>query len=307
MMFLKRRRKAAQPSYLSVVVIFHNMRREAARTLFSLSPRYQRDVDPELYEVIAIDNGSTEPLAEDWVESFGHNFRYEYFKARHPSPAEALNYGVSISSGKFVTLCIDGARILSPNILNYSLRATKLFENPFIYTLAMHIGSKLQNYLVEENYDQEAEDQLISSTDWETDGYSLFEISSVAASSGIGFFSQLKESNCFSLKKSTFQKIGGFEEKFTSPGGGYTNLDFFNRTHQLEDVFPVMLLGEATFHQYHGGVATNVPFTRHPWKQFQEEYERIRKREYETVIREPYYYGRVHAKCANLLAYPNGN
>ena len=43
---------------LSVVVVFHNMRREAERTLHSLSRAYQRGVDDLDYEVIVIDNGS---------------------------------------------------------------------------------------------------------------------------------------------------------------------------------------------------------------------------------------------------------
>src|SRR4029453_5975812 len=43
---------------LSVVVVFYNMRREAARTLHSLSRSYQRDVQDLDYEVLVIDNGS---------------------------------------------------------------------------------------------------------------------------------------------------------------------------------------------------------------------------------------------------------
>jgi len=47
---------------LSIVVIFHNMRREAQRTLHSLSKAYQRNVDDLDYEVIAIDNASERPM-----------------------------------------------------------------------------------------------------------------------------------------------------------------------------------------------------------------------------------------------------
>ena len=41
---------------LSVVVVFHDMARESARTLHSLSVAHQRDVGPDSYEVIAVDN-----------------------------------------------------------------------------------------------------------------------------------------------------------------------------------------------------------------------------------------------------------
>ena len=47
---------------LSVVVIFHDMQREAERTLFTLSRAYQRDLDDLTYEVLAVDSGSSEPL-----------------------------------------------------------------------------------------------------------------------------------------------------------------------------------------------------------------------------------------------------
>ena len=56
---------------LSVIVVFHNMEREAPRTLFTLSPQYQRGVDPGDYEVIVLDAGSHTPLEEIFVKSFG--------------------------------------------------------------------------------------------------------------------------------------------------------------------------------------------------------------------------------------------
>ncbi len=43
---------------LSVVVVFYNMRREAARTLHSLSRAYQQGIDELQYEVIVVENGS---------------------------------------------------------------------------------------------------------------------------------------------------------------------------------------------------------------------------------------------------------
>ena len=43
---------------LTVVVVFYNMRREAARTLQSLSRAYQQGIDDVGYEVIVVENGS---------------------------------------------------------------------------------------------------------------------------------------------------------------------------------------------------------------------------------------------------------
>lgn len=288
---------------LSVVVIFFNMRREAQRTLYSLSKAYQKNIGDISYEVIAIDNGSSAPLEEDFVKAFGKNFRYIYFDASVPSPCKALNYGAQVARGRLITLCIDGARILSPGILYYSTIASRTYKNPFIYTLGMHIGSKAQNYLAEENYSQRDEDVLMDTVDWKQDGYSLFEISSVALSSGSGYFSKLNESNCITLPRSAYQKVGGFDERFKSAGGGLTNLDFFNKLNERSDMNPVMLLGEATFHQFHGGTATNVPPKDHPWKKMQEEYTLIRGKPYRPHRRKPVYFGDVHSKCYHLFGH----
>ena len=61
---------------LSIIVVFHQMRREAPRTLLSLSRAYQRGVEAIDYEVIAVDSRSSAPLDPAEVEAFGPEFRY---------------------------------------------------------------------------------------------------------------------------------------------------------------------------------------------------------------------------------------
>jgi glycosyltransferase involved in cell wall biosynthesis len=281
----------SQKPLLSIVVIFYNMQREAQRTLYSLSSQYQQLADDFSYEVIAIDNGSTEPLCEEMVTAYGKQFRYIYFNAKTPSPCDALNFGVDQARGKYVMICIDGARILSPGILHYAKLTFSTFEHPFVYTVGMHIGEKPQNYLVEQGYSRAEEDKLIASVDWRVDGYKLFDISCFAFSSGNGFFATSSESNCFAIKKSDYQRLGGYNSTFKSAGGGVANLDFFNRANQCASLQPVKLLGEATFHQFHGGTATNVPMKDHPWKSMAAEYEHIYGRSYEIYERAPIYFG----------------
>ena len=48
---------------LSVVIAFFNMRREAARTLYSLTTDYQRDIGIDDYEVIVVNDGSIDKTA----------------------------------------------------------------------------------------------------------------------------------------------------------------------------------------------------------------------------------------------------
>ena len=165
---------------------------------------------------------------------------------------------------------------MSPGILKLAERAISVHQRSFIYTLSMHLGSEAQNFSLKAGYDQRAEDQLLEAADWQSNGYRLLEVSAVALSSGSGFFSPLAESNCVVLRRADYLRVGGLDEAFQSPGGGLANLDFFARVMSLREVQPIMLLGEATLHQFHGGVTTNVPMEQHPWESFNEEYRRIR-------------------------------
>jgi len=72
-----------------------------------------------------------------------------------------------------------------------------------------------------------------------------------------GWFGPITESNALFLRKVDWNALGGYEERFDLPGGGLVNLDTFIRATELPGAQLVVLLGEATFHQLHGGVATN--------------------------------------------------
>ena len=282
-----------QAPRFSVIVIFHNMPREAARTLYSLSRHYQRNADQMEYEVIAIDSNSTESASDEKsIKQFGEHFRYVNFTSPDATPCAALNEGARLARYENVLCLIDGARILSPGILHYASQAMRFQENAFVITLGLHLGPKVQNLSILDGYDQTQEDALLAQCNWQQDGYTLFDISSLALSSREGFFSCLSESNCFAISKKNYFKQGGFDERFKAPGGGIVNLDFFSEA-LSQGAQPVMLLGEGTFHQYHGGVATNVPLKEHPWESFAAEYKAIRGRDYSPPVYEPIYLGEM--------------
>lgn len=283
---------------LSIVVVFHDMQREASRTLRTLSVPYQRGIDPATFEVIAVDNGS-EPALHPVDLPAAARVRYRREAPGTPSPCAAINRAAASAAGDYLMVCIDGARMLSPGLLRLALDTLQADVHPFVYTLGMHLGPKVQAESMLEGYDQQAEDRLLAGTPWEEDGYRLFGIASLAASSREGFFGQLSESNCFAMRRDDFLGLGGMDERFQSPGGGLVNLDFFNRAHALPGVVPTMLLGEATFHQFHGGFASNAPKSAHPWKRMTEEYRAIHGREYAMEAGRPQYRGwlspRYHA------------
>jgi len=286
---------------LSIIVVFYNMKREAPRTLYSLSSQYQQKVVSSEYEVIVIDNGSIEHLSEDLVKSFGQNFRLIRRDAS-PSPAQAINAGVEIAKGNLIMICIDGARMLSPKVVYFTLMAFKAFENPVVATIAYHLGPKLQNISMTEGYNQDIEDKLLASVDWEGNGYSLFSISSFAGSSISGWFLPLGESNCLTISKSQFKGLNGFDENFVSSGGGLVNPDFYKRACEVAAPL-VVLLGEGTFHQFHGGVATNVPRDKHPGRIFHNEYRQLRGRDYTPPGQEPILFGKLPKESMPFLNY----
>jgi len=53
-------------------------------------------------------------------------------------------------------------------------------------------------------------------------------------------------------------------------------LEMWSRAITLPEVTPVVLLGEATFHQFHGGTMTNAPDRTNRWQSLCADYESIR-------------------------------
>lgn len=268
---------------LSVVVIFHDMRREARRTLHSLCTRYQTGVDASEYEVIVIDNGSTFALSAEETQAYGPNFRYHFFATDSVSPVDAINAGVRMATGEHIAAIVDGARMATPGLIWSTLRALLLSPDPFICSLSWHLGPDIQGMSMQNGYDQDEENRLLDSINWPEDGYRLFEISTLAPSSSKGFLAGVPpECSWFAMPRSSFLDMAGFDARFRTAGGGLMNHDFRNRAIARLKAPPILLLGEGVFHQFHGGVATNSKPEERPkiHKIFRDEYRAIHDRYY---------------------------
>lgn len=269
---------------ISIVVIMHNMRREAARTLHSLSPAHQIGADPGDYEVIVIDNGSSEPLNAAEVNRFGPTFRYHFHETGSMSPVEAINLGAHMAQGDVIAVIVDGARMATPGLIRHTLSVFKHESDPVVSALSWHLGPDIQPKSTQNGYDQTVEDKMLKDSGWRKDGYRLFDISTIAPSSQGGFFGPFPlECSWVALRQDTFHDIGGFDRRFQSPGGGFCNHEFRNRAVTREGVAPTVILGEGVFHQVHGGIATNAPPARRPLGLFHEEYARIFGKSYEPA------------------------
>lgn len=258
---------------LTIVVIFFNMRREAKRTLKSLSASYQQGVTTSDYEVIAIDNNSSEPLDPTLVTQFGPNFRYHFHATDSVSPVEAVNLGARMAQGSALAVIVDGARMASPGLVRQSLDALKLRDRIFICARSWHLGPDVQPRTIQDGYNQTVEDSMLAEIDWQTDGYRLFDVATIAPSSHQGFLDGFpSECSWLVIRRDDFYAIGGFDTRFKTPGGGYCNHEFRNRAVGRPGVLSVSLLGEGVFHQVHGGVATNSLPGQRPHARFAQEY-----------------------------------
>ena len=251
---------AAQKPELSVVVVVHNMAREAPRTLRSLSADYQRDIAADEYEVIVVDNGSMPPLDPAVLRGLSGNFRLIRLDPAPASPAHAINRGLSEARGAVVGVIIDGARIVTPGLLHFARKGAQLYPRAVVASLGWYLGFDQQRWAIDAGYDAAREDALLDSIDWPSDGYRLFEIGCLDGSSIDGWFLPIAESNALFLRREMWDGLAGVDERFDAPGGGFLNLDIFRRALEIPASRLVILLGEGSFHQVHRGIATNARF-----------------------------------------------
>lgn len=287
---------SARGPVLSVVVVVYDMPDQAARTLHTLSPSYQRDVDPSDYEVIVVENESPRLLGPERALASGPNVRYISGDGRSPSPAHAANRGASEARGRVVALMVDGARLLTPGVVELALLAERADPRAVLSVPGYHIGSELQQRAVDSGYDAAAEERLLASIRFPEDGYRLFDVACFSGSCAGGFFRPFAESNCLCLSKHAFERLGGFDERFASPGGGYVNLDFYVRATELADTRLFVTPGEGTFHQYHGGVTTGGIREEAREKLMEDihaEYQALRGHAFAMPTREALYLGRI--------------
>ncbi|OUS41220.1 hypothetical protein A9R00_02035 [Oleispira antarctica] len=300
--FMEQQGDSPSSPRLSVIVISYNMARELPRTITSLLPPYQENISESDVEVIVVDNGSSRlPLLSDFPKN--KNLRIIKNQQSGVSPVSAINLGLSVAKGNLVGVLIDGARMASPGLYKHVLKANRLSPRTVISTLGFHLGPEVQMTSVPSGYNQAIEDDLLKAIDWCNNGYRLFEISALAGSSANGYFQPIAESNALFMDKALWQELGGYDERFITPGGGFVNLDTYRRACELPDIELAVLLNEGTFHQVHGGVATNLKREDATPKIFSDEYKEIRKKPFSVPNKVPLFLGSYIFEAQPFLSY----
>jgi len=266
---------------LSIVVIAYQMRREVPRTVQSLCAPYQRGVSGHDYEIIVVDNGSADPIRLTDLPTSDGRVRLIQHETSSPSPVDAVNLGVQEARGRFVAVIVDGARMASPGVVARSLE--QLEQDPCAVAIvpAWHLGPDVQHRSIRSGYDQSVEDELLDASEWTSDGYRLFGVSTLAPSSKPCVDGELPtEFSWFAIDRDRFVKLGGFDVRFQSSGGGLCNQEFRNRIVTQTSTTSVLIRSEGVFHQVHGGVTTNAPPEDRPIARFHAEFEALTGRRF---------------------------
>lgn len=243
----------SQPK-LSVIVIGYKMARQLENTLYTLSSRYQQNIDAKDYEVVVVENESDDNLDPSVADSLGSNFKYFRRTETSHTPVPAVNFAFEQCRAPYIGLMIDGARMLSPRVLEYSLMVAKLSERALTVVPGYHLGADEQH--LANSYNETVEQALLDSVSWKSNGHLLFDIASFSGGNNKGFFQPFMECNCLFASAKSFRDIGYADPQFTLRGGGSINLHMYRSLGMLADAQLFLTPGEGSFHQFHGGVTT---------------------------------------------------
>ncbi len=241
---------------LSVIVIVYNMPRQAMNTLMSLAAAYQKNVSSDDYEVIVVENRSEQVLDESAVKALGDNFRYFLRDEAGVSPVPAVNFACEQARGKYLGLIIDGARMVTPRVLEYALLAFRITEDALVMVPGYHLGEQDQKFHLQSGHTEQREIDKLAELDWQENGYRLFQFAAWSSSNQRGYFQPMQECSCVFTARKNLAELGGADERFDQPGGGSINLHIYRSLGMLPQSQLFVLPGEGSFHQFHGGVTT---------------------------------------------------
>lgn len=289
---------------ISFVLIVYDMPAQAQNTVRSLMHEYQRGASADEYEVLIIENRSSNCVSEAFIASLPANFRYHLREETQPTPVHAINYGIEIAQGRNVCVMIDGARLLTPGVVKNTLLGHRLSELSVVTVPGYHLGFELQQKAVLKGYGYEKEAELMHSIGWPDNGYRLFEIACFSGSCAPGFYLAHSESNCISMPKKMWEALGGYDPAFDARGGGVVNLDLYKRACEYPGATHVVLPGEGTFHQFHGGVTTGGDEDARRDRfiiEIMNQYEQIRGQKYTSPQTDPIYLGEIPEQAQKFV------
>ena len=294
---------------VSFVLIVYDMPIQAQNTVRSLLPDYQVGTELQDYEVLVVENESGNHLSADFLRTLPANFHYHLRKEDQPTPVHAINFGIQQARGENICVMIDGARVLTPGIVKNIILGHRVSELAVVTVPGYHLGFELQQKAVGSGYGVEQEQLLMQSIAWPDDGYRLFEIACFSGSCAPGFYLPHSESNCISMPRQIWKGLGGYDARFDMRGGGVVNLDLYKRACEYPGVTHVVLQGEGTFHQFHGGVTTGGDDAEARDRfiaAIRKQYEEIRGQNFTSPATNPVYLGELSVHALKFVHLSSG-
>ena len=108
------------------------------------------------------------------------------------------------------------------------------------------------------------------------------------------------------MPRRIWDAIGGYDIRFNLGGGGLINLDFYKRACEHAGVQHVVLPGEGSFHQFHGGITTGGqdPGARQAYiEASNQQYLELRGSEYQSPLTNPIYLGEIPTNVQRFVLY----
>jgi len=282
--------------FVSFVLVVYDMPRQAANTARSLMPEYQQGIDADAYEVLIVENRSKRNMEQGFIDSLPSNFRYFLRDETEPTPTHAINFGIEQSRAENICVMIDGARLLTPGVARNIVLAHRVAQPAVVTVPGYHLGHKPQQQSVADGYGEDLEQRMMKSIQWPVNGYRLFDIACFSVSSAAGFYMPHSESNCISMPRGVWEDLGGYDARFDMRGGGLVNLDLYKRACEYPGSAHIVLQGEGTFHQFHGGVTTggkDVGDRQAFMDAIKKQYKDIRGEWFSQPVTNPIYFGEL--------------
>jgi GT2 family glycosyltransferase len=167
---------------ISVIIPVYNRLDVLLRTLVHLS---RQTLPNELFEVIVVDDGSSEPIKEK-ATGLDLPYKMSVICQDHRGPAAARNLGAANGSGE-VLLFLDADMLAEGNLLEAHLQAQEYHKQALIEGLRkIYLSERTPFFMQIIDVDTNPKNKLID-------------------------FPEMLTCN-LSVKRSNFQKLGGFEE-----------------------------------------------------------------------------------------------
>lgn len=281
--------QVSQKLSILIVIGSYNMRKQVARTIISLSPKYQITSNSHI-TISLIDNASDEQIEDLCCQTLAPwNFECIRNESKTIPIHYAINSRINQSNEDIVGVMIDGARLCSSRIIEHAEWIIRNDPYSVVSIPNYQLGECMQmrnNTATSDEFNV----KLLGSINWpHSTTRDLINISFLEPHAGIK--TPLFESNCLFFSRKLWEIVHGFDMKFTRMDGGFASADLFSRlvNNDLSKLF--ILRNEGTFHQYHQGSTTDkAENTAVEIKHMTREYIQVRQKPFALYRGEVNYY-----------------